>query len=283
MLFPTSDKPSLNKPKDKYRQKVFSPCTKGIVMLAISDRLNFINNLQLPASNLTLQSNLLANTTTPPPDDSKGGYVVDGSLVSFVAGLDSQNKSDVLNSTLLAQLAANKKYDREVQTQDWYKYYQSVLEPLGWVIQAFNFDKYNAAGDSFEMNKAVIEILKAIASEDEAAVSQATIDALGALDSGSHGLVLWNSSSSSVTAGNFQIAPCGLSNGSVVMKNASFYFNTTESTTGFLWFTYSTSKMSLYKSTNTMTLDGDIYTKVRQAVIDKLGDKAIQFVADLDI
>jgi hypothetical protein len=188
-----------------------------------------------------------------------------------------------LNSTLLAQLAANKKYDREVQTQDWYKYYQSVLEPLGWVIQAFSFDKYNASGDSFQMNKAVIEILKAIASKDEAAVSQATIDALGALDSGSHGLVLWNSASNSVTAGNFQIAPCILSNGSVVMKNASFYFNTTESTTGFLWFTYSTSKMSLYKSTNTMTLDGDIYAKVRQAVIDKLGDKAVQFVAALDI
>ncbi len=252
-------------------------------MPGISERLDFINSLQLPSSNLALPAGLLKDSPTPPPDDSKGGYVVDGSLVSFVAGLDSQNKSDVLNSTLLAQLAANKKYDREAQTEQWYAFYQSVLEPLGWVIQAFQFEKYNASGDSFAMNKAVLEILKAIASDDEAAVSQATIDALGTLDKNSHGLLLLNSASSSVSAGNFQIAPCSLSNGSVVMKNASFYFNTTETTTGFLWFTYSTSSMTLYKSTNTMTLDNDIYSKVRQSVIDKLGDKAVQFVADLDI
>lgn len=252
-------------------------------MLSASDRISFIQNLELPTTKPALQGLQLTATSLSTPDDTQGGYVVDGSLVSFVAGLDGQNKSDVLNSTLLAQLAANKKFDREKQTEDWYKYYQSVLEPLGWVIQAFKFEKYAASGASFEMNKAVIEILKAIASEDETAVSQATIDALGALDQGSHGLVLWNSSTSSVSDGNFQIAPCSLSNGSVVMKNASFYFNTTESTSGFLWFTYSTSKMSLYKSANTMTLNSEVYAKVRQAVIDKLGNKAVSFVAELDI
>jgi hypothetical protein len=65
---------------------------------------------------------------------------VDGSLVeTFVDGLKGRHLCDVLNVTLLAQLAANVKYDREAEPVPWTKYYTRVLENVGWVVLEFSF------------------------------------------------------------------------------------------------------------------------------------------------
>lgn len=44
-----------------------------------------------------------------------------------------------MNSTLLAQLAANKKFDRETDTANWYSEYANVLETVGWVVTSFGW------------------------------------------------------------------------------------------------------------------------------------------------
>ena len=56
-------------------------------------------------------------------------------MVTFVDGLSGQQKEDVLNSTLLAQLTANRKHDRERDTGAWYDAYRGVLEQVGWASQ----------------------------------------------------------------------------------------------------------------------------------------------------
>src|SRR5947199_6215051 len=71
-----------------------------------------------------------------------------GSLVSFVAGVSEQHRADVLNATLLAQLAANKKFDRELDTRNWYAFYRNVLERVGWVVPDFSFTRFEAGSDT---------------------------------------------------------------------------------------------------------------------------------------
>ena len=51
-----------------------------------------------------------------------------GSLASFISQLSSVHRSNVLNSTALAQLTASKHYDRNKETDKWYKKYLHVLE-----------------------------------------------------------------------------------------------------------------------------------------------------------
>lgn len=245
--------------------------------------IDFVRSIDIEGTHPHL--NLSALRSAPPrlKDDEKSANVVDGSLVSFVANLTSQNKSDTLNSTLLAQLAASKKFDRWKNTTDWYKFYTDVLQKVGWVFQEFNFQKYSAGGSTFTVDKVVVEVLAAIASGNEVAIAQETMNALKALSDGDKGMVLWNSNTTSAEAGNFQISVCAESNGSVVMKNGSFYFTTSTTTSKFLWFSYSGSNMSIFKNGTTMTLNQEIYSKVRKEIIDKLGSKAVEFVADLDI
>ncbi len=45
----------------------------------------------------------------------------------------------MLNSTLFAQLAANKQHDRQEETTKWYDYYKYVLETIGYNVQSFEY------------------------------------------------------------------------------------------------------------------------------------------------
>ncbi len=74
--------------------------------------------------------------------DEKAAYVDDGALMTFREGVSAQHKADVLNSCLLAQLAANKKHDREADPKAWYDYYRFVLENIAWVIRGWEFERF---------------------------------------------------------------------------------------------------------------------------------------------
>lgn len=241
----------------------------------------FIAELELTEPDPTIAGLTLA--AVEPKDGKEGGYVDAGSLVSFVAGVSGQHQKDVLNSTLLAQLAANKKFDRENDTENWYKFYRNVLENVGWVIQEFNFQKYAASGATFSINKVVLEILAAIATQNELAVITTTMNALKSLSDKDDRLVLFDSQSYPASSGNFQISAAAESGGVVVMKIGAFYFKATKHVTKFLWFNFSSSSSEIYKGAQTINLNEEAYSKVRQQIVDKLGDKAQQFVADLDI
>lgn len=240
----------------------------------------FIQSLELPEpqtyKNMPVELRLSE-------EDEEAGYVDAGSLVSFVAGVSPQSQSDALNSTLLAQLAANKKFDRETQTEDWYKFYHTVLENVGWVVQAFDFTKFNASGSTFTVNAVIADVLEAIATKDDKAVIDSTIKAVKALDDGDGRLVLWDDNSTKLDKGNFQISSCNESDGVLVMKIGAFHFKTDKRVTGVLWFTFSSSSTSMYKGGQVMTLDLDVYSKVRETIIEKLGSRAQDFVGNLDI
>lgn len=216
-------------------------------------------------------------------DDQRAGYVNDGSLVSFVEGLSKKKQQDVLNSTLLAQLAANRKHDRENDTVKWYKFYREVLENVGWVIQDFGFSKFNAGGSEFSVDKVVLDVLAAIATGNEMAIVTETINAVKNLSDGDNRLVLFERASHSLKKGNFQISVASESGGVILMKIGAFYFSTTENVTKVLWFRFSSQTADMYKGNQTINLNMDVYDEVRDDIIDKLGDKAERFVKQLDI
>jgi len=216
--------------------------------------------------------------------DDASAAVDAAAVVSFVDGVSGQHKADVLNSVLLAQLAANKKYNRETDTANWYTFYRSVLEYVGWVVPAFSFSRFSTDGARFTVDGVVVKLLQAIASEQEIAVIRSAIDALKALQDRDGRVVLFETQSHSAALGNFQISTVGESaDGTVVMKIGAFYFGTTETVTRVLWFNFPRSGTRMYQAAQTMTLDDDVYVRVRQIIVDKLGDRAVSFIQDLDI
>ena len=206
-----------------------------------------------------------------------------GSIVSFVAGVGEQAQSDVLNSTLLAQLNSDYMYDREKQTEDWYKNYVYVLGKVGWVIQGFEFQKYDTSSQGLTMDKVVVEILETMMTGNELAIAASAIKALNSLSGDDGRIKLFGHSSSSNSGGSFQISSATEQNGTVAMKLGAFYMSYKTSQTDVLWWHYKSANVDIYKSGQGVTLDHDVYGQVRQSIITKLGDKAKTFVDDLPI
>jgi hypothetical protein len=243
-------------------------------------RAEYIQSLELAAPAELLD---LPVTDGPKLTDGKDAAFVDaGSVTSFVGGLSAARQADVLNSTLLAQLAANKKFNRESETEQWYGFYREVLENVGWVITSFAFQRYSEAAASLRMDKAALDIIAAIATGNELLVLKSALSAL----SGSDGTTatIFDTSGSTGENGNFQLASCTQdATGNVATAFGAFYFKADRHVGRFLFWSWETKSINMYFASQGLTLNENVYSTVRAVVIDKLGSNAKKFVAELDI
>lgn len=250
-------------------------------MLTSGDALAFVHALEMPEVPRLLYAPGAQPTMVT--EKNEAAYVDAGSLVSFVEGVPLQHKHDVLNSLLLAQLAATKKYDREEQTDDWYRFYRSVLENVGWVVGAFDFAEYSASGAAFTADKVILKILEAVATGADLAIVAATMDALNSLSNDNGALTVFDHQSHAASRGSFQVCAAAETDGVVVIKIGAFHFQTTENVTRVLWFRFKSGNTSFYKAAQVMNLDDEVYVKVREAVVEKLGRRATTFVKNIEI
>ena len=227
---------------------------------------------------------VLLSATEPPMNGKEQSYVDAGALMSFTNRLSAQNKEDILNGTLLAQLAADAIADRTKDTERWYNKYVEVLSHIGWVIQSFSFQRYTMQGESFTISKALLEIVKALLSPDEFDLIERTIDSLQSESNQPWWHVFSKESSGPSENGNFQVCPCQQDeSGQVIMVLGSFYFQASETDERWFWFRYNASKMHFFRGTQACTLNEDVYSQVRQRIKDLLGDQAKDYLGGLTL
>jgi hypothetical protein len=258
------------------------------------DALRFVNDTKLPSNEALAE--LLRNVCgskngvgartirAATADNTASAQVNAGSLTSFTQNLSGQNKNDVKNSTLFAQLAANVAYDRTKDPINWYKNYVEVLGQIGWNQPAFAFDTYSSGGSTVQMDEAVLGILARIATGDELAMVAATMEGLKSLGSDTKQMKIWDASACNGSNGNFQIFPVDrVPNGDVVMVLTGMQFNATTSHGRFLWWSWSSTSINIQRAADKFVLNESVYETVRAAIVQKLGERAVQLVADIDI
>ncbi|HEX3101330.1 MAG TPA: hypothetical protein VHQ01_06055 [Pyrinomonadaceae bacterium] len=246
------------------------------------DRISYIRSLDLAAAQdmRDLPLTMPLEVSVDAPSASASG----GSTVSFVKGFPLLQRSDVLNSTLLAQLAANAAFDREQATVEWYGKYIEVLENVGWVLQGFSFASFYSGSASFTLDKVVLNIIAAIATQNELAVVKATLDALQKSGDNDKPLKILDTEGSSGPAGNFQISGATVdADKNTSMTLGAFYFKATEHRTRFLWWEWRSAEINVYYGAQSVTLNDEVYATVRAAVKEKLGANAAKFIADIKI
>lgn len=246
--------------------------------------LKFISEIELPTTELpwkrSEETRLIRSTT----GDAESAQVNLGSLTSFTQNLSGRQKEDVQNSTLLAQLASNKVFDRFKKPMEWYANYTNVLSKVGWIIPAFNFDTFKPSGSQVRIYDVVLDLVSTIASGIEVKLVARTMDALEAQSDASKQMTIWDASAASKDKGNFQIFPVdALGNGDIVMILSGMQFDVSSVHSRFLWWTWQSQTIRLQRAVTKCVLNEQIYAKVRQAVIDKLGNSANDFVAGLEI
>ena len=216
-------------------------------------------------------------------DDEPAAYVVNKSLVSFVAGVGSQNRKDVLNSTLLAQLAANKKFPDEKKLVEWFRTYTDVLSKVGWVMTGKDFVNVETSKNLFEVENVVLDIIGASLGGNAMAIVTKTIEAFRKLSDADSRIVAFEKNTHTSEKGTFLIASADETNGVVSLSMAGFVVSSTEQIKRILFIKSTKEKTNLQVATRTGTLNTDTYGLVRNDILVKLGITVNEFIANLEI
>lgn len=252
------------------------------VTMSINERLSYIGNLKLSDDDRVLKLKSIQKKIEH-KDNEEEASTVGGSLVSFVSGISNQHKSDVLNSTLLAQLAANAKFNKEEEPKEWYSVYNEVLNNIGWNFPAFNFKKEDITSSTFTLDRKVLDILKAIADPREVSSVDRMMNSLNEDPENDKAVELFDTVGMVGRQGVFQIFPCADDDTNVVMLSTCLQFTASEHVTRFLWFKWKSKTVELWQSAQKCVLVEDVYSQVRKQVIEKLGDRAVKYVINIEL
>ena len=247
---------------------------------SLQDRISFIHALELEPAPPQLASRL-ATTSSSKVEEA---YVDDGSIVSFVSTVSTKARQDVLNSTLLAQLAANKAYDRQSDPMGWYGYYVDVMGVVGWPMQGFKFSKRIYGNTTFTLDRETIDYLSNRMYLSQVDIVQAAIDSLKLLQKKDDATFrMFERETHNERQGNFQISCVTETNGAVAMILSAMLLDSKELITRLFWTTYTSTNMKLSVSSQDVTLNHDIYDAVRDSVVQKLGANAVAYLKNLEI
>ncbi|KAI0663520.1 hypothetical protein C8Q70DRAFT_362987 [Cubamyces menziesii] len=243
--------------------------------LSIDERISFIESLDIyndPA--------IAAEATA-----ASGSAAVNGSAaVYYAANVSAQMKNDVINSTLFAQLTADAKYPGRPMNkmQEWYNCYKQVLERIGWVVMRFLMSEVDNANSYGSVDKLVLKLAAAQLTEGELALLTKTITALKH-PKNSDAVRIFDSKAGYTNDASFQVGVASNSGGHTLFHISTHQYHSSDRITSVLFSTFGPSKVSFFTSNQTMLLNGDVYTQVRQAVLKRLGENAIKLVKSIDI
>ena len=232
-------------------------------------------------------------STLPPPIPGTGpvgaleaGFADAGSIVCFSSEhvINVQQKKDVLNSILLSQLAANKRYNRFTDPSDWYAFYRKVASQIGWVTQSFKpFERYVFFSYKFKISDVVIDIFSEVLKVDEGE-KRTLKDTIESIEKSKRASALFESNSIIGNHGNFQILACTVDkNQQVSVVLLGCYFQSTEITDNYFFAGRKEQNIALQTSAEVFVLNQDVYDQVRDEVNQKLSNRVKHFISNINL
>lgn len=249
-------------------------------MKTLQNRHEFLSDIEMVPHKMTP-----INVKVTPPKDFDGEAYMVGSEVTYIQkNTPARQKQDLLNSKLLAQLAANKEADKLSDAETWYKKYIEVLENIGYAINDFQFVDSSKSSLQLRVDKELIELIGAILTGNEIIGLKAAMDSLKSLEDENGKITLFNQNVTDEKGGKFQISAGKINaDGNLVVSMGAYYTHKHDDRGNFLWFNWGQLKIEIFAASQVMELDEEIYSSLRDKVIEKLGDHAQSFIHELNI
>jgi len=245
----------------------------------------FVNDLELspskhPYPGVTKRN--LEETTTPA--DKETSFVNEKSLVSFAAEVSLQNRADLLNSLLLAQLSANKQFSSEDELEKWYRAFFKLMNKLGWVIETSKTTEYKSKGTVIEIESVVIDILESAIGGKVVEIARSLISAFkGLADDKEKKFIAFEKNTHSLKKGCFLFGVATEKNETLSVTFCFILLSSSHEIKQILFFRSKEDESKLKTASFKGTLNVDTYAPVRQIVIDKLKDNVAKSIAEIDI
>ena len=232
----------------------------------------YVSELELPS--LRLEG---LEGTAPSSDylsAAKDQAVIVGSeITSFVKGVTPEQRQDIINSTLLAQLVAKKRVPDATDIYRWYDQYFDVLSNIGWLIQDRQFATYSESSDGFEAHQAIIDVAKTLLGPNLAALAvvQSALASLKSMSENSPWITLFNRESKVAKTARFQVSVAERAqDGQFLVSLLAFGLEAQSELTQVLFFRFMTNDARLKHYSGKVTIDSDVLAGVRQAIKEKV-------------
>jgi hypothetical protein len=208
--------------------------------------------------------------------------VVAGSIVAFAPGISEQHRQDVLQSLLLAQLAANAKADRQRDPSGWFAAYQGVLEQAAWVVEASAAAvRYQSSFARFTLATVVDDAFRPKLIAEQLPLVTAAIAAFR-FDQNSAAQQLFECPSHSGGIGNFQVALATEEDGAVTIRLAQISFNAPRHVVRLLQEEF-TSTAQFRVGFIALSMNEEVFARLRSAIASKLEGRLDGAVAPLQL
>jgi hypothetical protein len=214
--------------------------------------------------------------------DGPSATVVAGSILAFAPGLSDQHRQDVVQSLLLAQLAANVKADRQKDPAGWFSAYRGVLEQVAWVVEAStSAARYQPSFAKFTVGTVVDDVFRPKVLAEQLPFVTAAIAAFRS-DQNSGAQVLFECPSHSGGIGNFQVALAAEEDGVATIRLAQISFTTPQHVVRLLQEEF-TNTAQFRIAFLALSMNEGVFARLRPAIATKLQDRLDRAVAPLQL
>lgn len=218
-------------------------------------------------------------------EDEPSSFINSRSLVSFASEVRGQNRKDLLNSTLFAQLAADYDFPGMADPMAWFKRYTGLLSEIGYNLQGGEERIYSSGVHDFDMNKALLKIMGVALGGPvtQLALITSTLDALKELGKDADDIKIFERRVQALQTNSFQIGSATEVNEAVALTLSTFRLNTYDGTRRILFFKAGKDTVELTYSVTTATLNEDVYGRVRNDIVEQLGDAAAKSIRGIKL
>lgn len=257
-----------------------------------AERSAFINQCQLANCSHSLMEHVAAMNASVPRslNDPAQAAVIGSNLLAFAEGISRQNKEDVMDSFLFATLVANKAFNPETQSQQWYAQFNNVLNKLGWFSTNWSYSRYRSTHQRFSMEQAGLEILgsaiaaAALPGPASVAMLKVAADAVQALKAQDKPLHLFERQSKTHRGANFRIGACTEStDGTVNLAMGAVNFSADSAVTHVLFWEWNSTQVETFRGEDMLVLNTRAYAKLRTQVQERLSKSAASAIEEFEI
>jgi hypothetical protein len=212
--------------------------------------------------------------------------VVGSDIVSFTDAVEPEFREAISDSALVAQLAANAKFDPKLDPIGWFDNYFAILGALGWTTQVRDTAQYKFQREGMHVHEAIIEVVTAFLGPlpGAAALVKLTLESLKSMDKGSPWITLFNRESEHAEIGRFQFTLIRRGQGNSFLADAMcFAIEADRKITQILFFKASKSKTRMRRSLATVSIGQDSLDGLRPLLKQKVNAFRSTLLLDLPL
>lgn len=217
--------------------------------------------------------------------DKKKAALVGSEIIAFVEGVTPERRQLIVQSSLLAQLAAKKRVPNQANIADWYTAYLDVLGNIGWAIQGATFRRYDEYAAGFDAHEAITKAATALIGGGPAlAAVLAIVGALKDVSDGKSWFTLFNREVQVASTAHFQVSLVHQGDGDQFMVSLmAFAITAEEGLTQVTFFKFNTRKAKLDYMSADVTVGLEPGSEVAQAIARKVAKFQDEYIEALDL